>query len=261
MDESLVIAIFGPTAVGKTAVTLALAGLLRERLEDPVAISADALQVYRGLETLTGAASEAERKRIEHRLIGFVPLDETFSVGDYMELAHEEIDTALTTGRRPLVVGGTGLYLRAAIADLDLVPRPPEDESSQLWDKSTRHPTLLAGLVMERERLYRRIDARVDAIVASGGEQEVREAERAGASETARKALGYAELLAGDVEGMKSHTRNYARRQLTWMRKLAGVRAIDVTARDAREVAAEIIALADRIKPSSGSGGDGGGDI
>ena len=66
-------------------------------------------------------------------------------------------------------------------------------------------------------------------------------AHAAGVSETARKALGFEELLAGDVERMKRRTRNYARRQLTWMRKLAGVRVIDVTGRDPAAVAGEIL--------------------
>ena len=77
---------------------------------------------------------------------------------------------------------------------------------------------------MDREALYARIDARVDAMVAAGAAREVRAAHAAGASETARKALGFDELLAGDVEAMKRRTRNFARRQLTWMRKLAGRR-------------------------------------
>lgn len=237
------IALFGPTAVGKTAVALELADLLRARGEDPVAINADALQVYEGLEALTGAAGPDERARLEHRLLSFVPVTETFSVGDFMPLAHAEIDAALAAGRRPLVVGGTGLYLRAALADLDLVPRPPGEES-QLWSDELRHPTLLVGLVMDRDRLYARIDARVDAIVAAGAGEEVRRAAAAGASRTARKALGFEELLTGDVERMKRGHRNYAKRQLTWMRKLAGVRTIDATGREPGAVAREIAGLA-----------------
>src|SRR5271168_3131468 len=120
------IALFGPTGVGKTAIALALAEQLRARGEDPVAVSADALQVYAGLETLTGVASPGQRSRLEHRLVGFLPLDATFSVGQYAELAHAEIDGLLAAGRRPIVVGGTGLYLRAALAELDLRPPPPE---------------------------------------------------------------------------------------------------------------------------------------
>ena len=126
------IALFGPTGVGKTSVAIAIADRLRDRGEDPVAISADALQVYAGLETLTGAPTAAERARLEHRLGGFVAVDRTFSVGEFAPLAHREIDGALAAGRRPIVVGGTGLYLRAALDDLDLRPAPP-DELRARW--------------------------------------------------------------------------------------------------------------------------------
>src|SRR5947208_12304978 len=122
-----VIALFGPTGVGKTAVAVALAERLRaEHGEDPVAVSADALQVYRGLEVLTGVAGPRERTLLEHRLVSFLPVDARFSAGQYAELAHAEIDGLLAAGRRPIVLGGTGLYLRAALADLDLRPPPPE---------------------------------------------------------------------------------------------------------------------------------------
>jgi tRNA dimethylallyltransferase len=293
-----VIAIFGPTGVGKTEVALALAERLREDGESPLAISADALQVYAGLETLTGAAGVAERARLEHRLVGFLPVTESFSAGAYAALAHAEVDAALAAGRRPIVVGGTGLYLRAALAELDLrppaaagvrerwhaelaaqgpaalharlaerapsaargiapsdgrrivralelldsgiEPRPPAGGDSQLWTTDTRHPTLLAGLVMERAALAERIDRRVEAMVAAGAGDEVRRAAASGASPTARKALGFEELLAGDVDAMKTRTRRYAKRQLTWMRKLPGIRTIDVTGREAEDVAAEL---------------------
>jgi tRNA dimethylallyltransferase len=119
----------------------------------------------------------------------------------------------------------------------------PREGESQLWTEEMRRPTLLAGLTMEREELYRRIDERADAMVAAGALEEVRRVEEAGASRTARKALGYAELLAGDVDAMKRRTRQYAKRQLTWMRKLAGVRMIDVTGREPADVAAEVLAL------------------
>jgi tRNA dimethylallyltransferase len=294
-----VVALFGPTGVGKTAVAIALAGRLRERGERPVAVSADALQVYIGLETLTGAATPAERGALEHRLISFLPVDASFSAGQYAELAHAEIDGLLAAGRRPIVVGGTGLYLRAALTELSLRPPPPEglrehwtaelersgplalhailsarapwagqqieptdrqrlvralelldageleppEGESELWTDAVRHPTLLIGLVMDRERLYERIDARVDRMVADGVEAEVRRANSAGASITARKALGFEEVLTGDIAAMKRRTRNYARRQLTWMRKLAAVHVIDTTDRTPDDIAAEIIAL------------------
>jgi tRNA dimethylallyltransferase len=299
MPTADLIALFGPTGVGKTEVAIELAGMLRARGERPVAVSADALQVYAGLELLTGAAGPRERARLEHRLISFLPVDAAFSVGQYAELAHAEIDGILGEGGRPIVVGGTGLYLRAALTELSLRPPPPEgvrerwiselerrgpaalhgvlrerapwaaeqidptdrqrivralelldageleppDGESQLWTAEVRHPTLLAGLVMDRAELYDRINARVDAMIDAGVAEEVRRANAAGASVTARKALGFDELLAGDVEAMKRRTRNYARRQLTWMRKLAGVTVIDTTGRVAAAVAAEIFAL------------------
>jgi tRNA dimethylallyltransferase len=293
-----VIAIFGPTGVGKTEVAVALAERLRGDGEDPVAISADALQVYDGLPILTGAATAEQRARLEHRLLGFVPLAEPFSAGAYARVAHAEIDAALAARRRPVVVGGTGLYLRAALAELDLrpppapavraqlraaldeqgapalhavlaerapetaatvaaadgrrivralelleagaEPPPPPGAPSQLWTTETRHPTLLAGLVMDRAALAERIERRVDAMVAAGVIEEVRRADARGASPTARKALGFEELLRGDVEATKARTRRYAKRQLTWMRKLPQVEMLDVTGREPSDVAAEL---------------------
>jgi tRNA dimethylallyltransferase len=94
---------------------------------------------------------------------------------------------------------------------------------------------------MQRDALYAQIDARVDAMVAAGAEDEVRAA--AGeASATARKALGFEELLRGDVDAMKTRTRQYARRQLTWMRKLPGVLTIDVGGQTPAQTAQTILA-------------------
>jgi tRNA dimethylallyltransferase len=236
-----VLAIFGPTGIGKTGVAIELAVGLRERGEDPVAISCDALQVYEGIGILTGAASAAEQAQLEHRLIGFVPVTRTFNVGEYMPLAHAEVDRALEAGRTPIVVGGTGLYLRAALAELSLVKAAPEAEDSELWSPRTRHPTTIFGLDMDRAKLYERIDARTEAIVAAGAEREAREADRKGPSRTARKALGFDELLAGDVEAMKKRSRNYARRQLTWQRKIPGLHAIDRADLSDREVANQML--------------------
>ncbi|HEV7615922.1 MAG TPA: tRNA (adenosine(37)-N6)-dimethylallyltransferase MiaA [Solirubrobacterales bacterium] len=236
-----VLAIFGPTGVGKTGVAIALGERLRERGEDPVAINCDALQVYEGLGTLTGVATAAERARLEHRLVEFVPVTSDFSIGDYMPLAHAEVDRALEAGRTPIVVGGTGLYLRAALAQLSLVKAPVEAEDSELWSPQTRHPTRVFGLDMDRAALYERIDARTEAIVGAGALEQVRRAEALGPGRTARKALGFDELLAGDLAAMQKRSRNYARRQLTWMRKIPNLHAIDRTALSDADAAAEIL--------------------
>ncbi len=122
----------------------------------------------------------------------------------------------------------------------------PRGAGSRLWTAGMRHPTLLCGLVMEREALYARIDERVDAIVAAGAAEEVRRADAAGASRTARAALGFEELLAGDVDAMKRRTRNLAKRQLTWLRRLEGAQLVDLTAAGPDDAAAEIEARARR---------------
>ncbi|MBS1862777.1 MAG: tRNA (adenosine(37)-N6)-dimethylallyltransferase MiaA [Actinobacteria bacterium] len=235
-----VLAVFGPTGVGKTGVAVELARLLRERGQDPVAINCDALQLYEGLDVLTGAATAAERGVLPHELLGIVPVTADFSIHEYMPMAHAAIDGALAAGRTPIVVGGTGLYLRAALADLSLRKVPAFSEESELWSGRTRHPTRIFGLDMDRARLYERIDARVDAIVAGGGEEEARRADALDAGRTARKALGMDELLAGDHETMKRRSRNYARRQLTWMRKIPDLTTIDRTHLTDAEVAERI---------------------
>jgi tRNA dimethylallyltransferase len=292
-----VLAIFGPTAVGKTGVAIEVADLLRERGEDPLAISCDSIQVYRGLEVLSGAATAAERERLEHRLLGIADVDEEFSAGRFAERAHAEIDGLLAEGRRPIVVGGTGLWMRAALAELELRPpvpsavraeieseleaRGPEALHAELapelasgvhpndrkrivrlteltrlgivphasgegmWTQKLRVPATLIGLTVDREELDRRIDTRVEEMIRLGAEQEVRAADGAGAARTARAAIGFEELLAGDVEGMKRAQRRFARRQLTWMRRMEDVEVIDRGGRDDVEVAAEILELLD----------------
>ena len=292
-----VLALFGPTGVGKTEIAIALADRIRARGGRPVAVAADALQVYAGLEILTGVPDAAQLARLEHRLVSFVPVGERFSVAEYAAQAHAAIDGLLAAGATPLVVGGTGLYLRAALGELELRPPPPAgarerwqaqmdergpaalhaqlaraaphrakridpndrhriiralelvelgaldhdpDAPNRLWTADTRHPTRLVGLVRDRDELYARIERRVDAMVAAGAIEQVRRADADGASATARVALGFDELLSGDVDAMKRRTRRYARRQLTWMRKLPDVELHDVSGRSPEEVAAVI---------------------
>ena len=109
----LVIGLFGPTASGKSDVAAAVTELVPADV-----VSADAMQVYRGLPILTNRSPHPER------LVGIWPLSHLASVGEYAPLAHATVDTIVDEGRTPLVVGGTGLYFRAALADLELPPAP-----------------------------------------------------------------------------------------------------------------------------------------
>jgi tRNA dimethylallyltransferase len=109
-----ILAVFGPTASGKSAVAEALADRIPAEL-----VSADAMQIYRGLPILTNQPPRPTR------LVAIWPLDHDAAVGEYAALAHTAIDEILGDGRTPVVVGGTGLYLRAALVDLEVPPAPP----------------------------------------------------------------------------------------------------------------------------------------
>jgi tRNA dimethylallyltransferase len=289
-------------------VALELADLLRARGDDPVALSADAFQVYEGLDVLTAKPDAEQLERLEHRLVSFVPVEEQFSVAQFAELAHGEIDALAARGRTPIVVGGTGLYLRAALTELDLKPHaqpelraeierdledlgaevmharlPAEvagavhprdckrivralelermgesvhERSNQLWSSELRQPTALFGLVMERDVLDQRIEARVERMLDEGAIDEVERALERGASRTARKAIGFAEitaLLEGDAsreavaERIARRHRQYGKRQLTWMRKLSGIEIVDRTELSERETAALLVERLDSL--------------
>jgi tRNA dimethylallyltransferase len=229
-----VIAIFGPTASGKSAVAEALARRMPAEL-----VAADSAQLYRGLPILTNQSPAA--------LCGVWPLDHEASAAEYQTLAHAAIDAALEAGRTPVVVGGTGLYFRAALGALDLPPAPPpgarerwaalyDDDGAEqahaalarvdpeaaaaihpndrrrvvralelaeaghslrgdrLWAGDTRHPTTIVGLEVPGDELARRIEARTAAMFDAGVEDEVRQAVAAPLSSTARKVLGLQEV-------------------------------------------------------------------
>jgi tRNA dimethylallyltransferase len=295
-----VLAVFGPTSVGKSEVAVALSERLAKAGRHSVLVGADSMQIYDGLSLISGAASEAQRARADHRLIGCVPVTEECSVGQYSKLAHAEIDAALSRGDVPIVVGGTGLYLQAALTEMPL--RPPvarereqalqarldvegaqalhaelagkapaaatrisvsdhrrllralalaeaghslEDQTGGIWTSQLRHQTRLIGLLRERDELYARINARVDAIAAGGGAEEVSAALHAGASRTAQMALGFRELQSGDLEGMKQATRRYAKRQLTWLRKLEAAELFELNSEFGAEQVADAILASD----------------
>jgi tRNA dimethylallyltransferase len=113
-----VVAIFGPTASGKSAVALELAELAGGEI-----VSADAMQLYRGLPTLTNQPSAADLDRAPHHMIGIWEPSHEGSVAEYAELAHEVLDDVIRRGRIPILCGGSGLYLRAALADMVLPPQ------------------------------------------------------------------------------------------------------------------------------------------
>jgi tRNA dimethylallyltransferase len=165
-----VIAIFGPTASGKTAVAEGIARCIPAEL-----VSADAMQVYRGLPVLTNQSD------FPTRLVGYLGLDQENSVADYQHLAQAAIDQILAAGRTPVLVGGTGLYLRAALADLEVPPPPAagtRDRLERLYDE--------LGAKRAHELLAERDPAAAAAVHANDRRRVVRALELAEAGSSLR---------------------------------------------------------------------------
>jgi tRNA dimethylallyltransferase len=167
-----VVALFGPTASGKSAVAAAIA----ERIPAEV-VSADSAQLYEGLPILTNQAGYPAR------LVAIWPLEHEASVAEYQREAHAAIDEILAAGRTPLVAGGTGLYLRAALAELDLPPAPPpgrRERLQRLYDRLG--PERAHALLAERD------PAAASAVHANDRRRVVRALELAEAGRSLRPA-------------------------------------------------------------------------
>lgn len=287
------VAIVGPTAVGKSDVADALAFELGSSV-----ISADAMQVYRGMDIGTGKMPPEER-RAPLLLIDMIEPDETYSAALFQRDARLEIDRLLGEGRLPILCGGTGLYIKAALDDMAfpsgevgaaersryealaeelgdeglhalLAERDPESASCihphnvrrviralEMHDEGVsyarqkagfstpraRYHTAYFGLTRDRSRLYERIDARVDAMVAGGLLAEATCLKEAGYADaiTSRQAIGYKELydyLDGlcsfeeAVDTIKMRSRRYAKRQLSWFRRDERIQWLDMDVLD-----------------------------
>ncbi|HEY3414682.1 MAG TPA: tRNA (adenosine(37)-N6)-dimethylallyltransferase MiaA [Armatimonadota bacterium] len=290
--------ICGPTAVGKTALSIQVARRL-----DAEIVSADSMAVYRGLEVATAKPDASERAAAPHHLVDVVDVSEPFSVADFRELAAAAIADIAARGRLPIVVGGTRQYIDALTKGF--IEAPPSDpnvrerlESEGLealrarleeldpesagrlhphdlrrtvralevlelsgrpmsaWQADSRaapspYSRLLFGLTMDRERLYDRINTRVDAMMSAGLADEVRGLLGQGRlGPTAIQGHGYKEI-AGAIRGeynlergvylLKRNTRWHARHQLSWLRQQQDTIWIDVDDAFAAERAVDAI--------------------
>ena len=167
-----VVALFGATALGKTDVAVALA----ERLRADIVV-ADSMQVYEGLPIVTNQPDEAQRARARHHLVGFVPPQREFTVAAYAREAHEVIDGLLREGRAVVVEGGSGLYLRAALGDLEFAAPPDAALRRELEERWGRDPDGVldelrrrdpAGLARLDASNPRRVLRALEAVLVSG---------------------------------------------------------------------------------------------
>ncbi len=154
-DAPPVVALFGATALGKSEVAVVLA----ERLDADIVV-ADSMQVYAGLPILTNQPDAGQRRRGRHHLVGSVSPQHDFAVAEFARHAHAAIDELIAAGRRVIVEGGSGLYLRAALGDL-VFGAPPDAGRRRaleaLWDRDP------AAVVAELERVAPGAAARLDA--------------------------------------------------------------------------------------------------
>ena len=271
---SPLVAILGPTAAGKTALSIQLAERFRGEI-----VSADSRQVYRGMDIGTAKPTADEQRRIRHHLLDVVEPDEPFTLSEYQQLAYAAIADIHARGKTPFLVGGSGLYVRAVLEGLsiprvapDLVRRADlerrdaaslyarlqqldpsaaakidlrnkrrviralevfettgEPISAQQTRDAPGYRVLRIGLTLPREELYRRINARVDQMIAAGLVDEVRGLLARGYSvdAPAMSGLGYRQIelhlrgsipLEEAVRLLKRDTRRFVHHQYSWFR-------------------------------------------
>jgi tRNA dimethylallyltransferase len=289
MGEKLVV-IIGPTAVGKTKLSIELA----KRLNGEI-ISGDSMQVYKGMDIGTAKIKPEEMEGIPHHLIDIKEPAESFSVAEFQQMVRPLISEITKRDKLPMIVGGTGLYIQSVIYDYQFSDAPSDDNYRRRLEKFAQergvvalheklkkidpysaeriHPNnvrrvirameifyctgktmtewqkqqtpdllydvALVGLTMEREQLYRRINERVDQMMAEGLLDEVKTLYESGVRDCQSiQAIGYKEIyeyldgyisLEEAIEQLKQNSRRYAKRQLTWFRNKMPVQWFDMT--------------------------------
>ena len=282
--------LIGPTAVGKTKMSIELAKAFNGEI-----ISGDSMQIYRKMDIGTAKISSSEMEGIPHHLIDIKDPHESFSVAEFQELVREKIIEISSRGKLPMIVGGTGLYIQSVLYDYHFSEAPSDEEfrinleklvekegsqylHNQLVNidpesakkihphnvrrviralevyhctgktmtelQKTQQPELLydaamIGLTMDREKLYGRINKRVDIMLQEGLMNEVEGFYEQGLRDCQSiQAIGYKELyeffegsisFENAVENLKQNSRRYAKRQLTWFHNKMDVKWFDMT--------------------------------
>lgn len=302
MKIEKVITIIGPTAVGKTNLSIELAKKL-----DTEIISGDSMLVYKGFSIGTAKPTRGEQSGVKHHFIDILESDAEFNVTQFKELAAAQINEINKMGKIPIIAGGTGLYVKSLLEDYQFNETPGDEKYRMQLEELARekgkeyvhamlekvdpvaanrlhindfrrviralevyhlggesisqekgvkdnqlvYNAMVIGLMMERSHLYERINERVDLMVDAGLIDEVKQLLHHGVSPTcqAMKGIGYKEIveyLQGEVsldyaiEHIKKSTRHFAKRQLTWFRKMPYIRWYNVEKYTPNEIVEEI---------------------
>lgn len=281
MKKEKVVVICGPTASGKTALSIELAKKINGEI-----VSCDSMQIYKEMDIGTAKTTKEEMQGIKHYMLDIISPEERYSVADYKKEAKNAIREIIKKGKTPIVVGGTGLYVDSLIYEIEY-PNIEFDEEyrkkleiqvekeglENLYEQAKKidpeaikkisqndkkriirileiyHATgynkteqerksrekepefdyKVYGLNMPREKLYKRIDLRVDIMIKQGLIEEVEKIyKKYSKFPTAMQGLGYKEVVEylnnnltkeEMIEKIKQETRRYAKRQMTWFRK------------------------------------------
>jgi len=242
-DEPNLIVILGPTATGKSALALELA----EKLQTEI-ISADSMIVYKNFNIGTAKPSTEELAKIKHHLVNILEPEERFSVADFQSAASKIIKNLQSQNKIPIVVGGTGLYIQALIEGYKFKSADDVGETGKI-NKSLQstfkecgqlvYNAKVVGLTLDRAELYKRINQRTQKMFDDGLVDEVKYLLNSGISRTAQAMLGigYKETieyidgkitLDETIEKISQATRNFAKRQFTWYRRMKYIEWYDV---------------------------------
>lgn len=289
-DKQKLIVLIGPTAVGKTELSIKLAKKYNGEI-----ISGDSMQIYKGMDIGTAKISKDEMDGVPHHLIDIKDPEESFSVAEFQELVRTKIFEVQSRGALPMIVGGTGLYIQSVIYDYQFSEESGDEEfrrkyelkaieegnlsihnklreidpesANRIHPNNTRrvvraleiyhctgkkaseylkeqkrellYDVAMIGLTMDREKLYDRINKRVDTMIIEGLVDEVRGLYEKNIRDVQSiQAIGYKELydyfdgkvsLEEAIEQLKQNSRRYAKRQLTWFRNKMDVSWFDMT--------------------------------
>ncbi len=296
-----VVVVAGPTASGKTSLGIALAQHFGGEI-----VSADSMQIYKGMSIASAAPTKEERKQAVHHLVEFLEPDESFCVADYVALAKEKISDIVNRGKLPIIVGGTGLYINSLVDGIEFCEQKPDEkirkrleaeyeglggeemlcrlrkidkqtaerlsasdkrrivralevfettgitisQQNELSRKNGKpYDEIMLGITyLDREKLYERINKRVDLMIENGILEEAKLMSNKGV--TAAQAIGHKEFgeyfcgnctLEEAKEKLKRETRRYAKRQLTWFRRDSRINWLYNDSDDVFKKAVEII--------------------
>ena len=285
MEKNLVICIVGPTASGKTGLSIELAKKINGEI-----ISADSMQIYKELNIATAKVTQEEMQNIPHHLIDICSIQESFSVADFKKMCYDKIDEIIKRGNTPIIVGGTGLYVSAVVNNMNFIEedvnleyreylynlakthsneylydmlkeideesakeihpnnlkrviraieiaknsqklksKHMEEEKERIENEDTPYNFVTFYIDFYREKLYERINERVDLMLKQGLLKEAKMVydKKLEKDSTCMQAIGYKEFfpyfennitLEDAVEKLKKETRKYAKRQETWFK-------------------------------------------